>query len=392
MLRWIPLALFLALAAVLLAPERLAPTPEAAVRFAAHAESSPHDAIAARPHRARTTVNAVLGDESFVATFGRLPGPGDSEDLRIRTHLAYVERLLRARDVRHLSPALRAARARNLDRLHAYWTAGVFPRNTVEPHFRTPVFIDEAGRICAMGFLFEQDAGRAAAERINERFQTALLGEIEDAALADWLATSGLTAEEAAMVQPCYSCQYAQVTFSFSTEGPTICGSNENPNPMVSGHPAITVGPMTRQQALACEDELDDVFGTSGFSETFDPSRSIRFQVNHAGGESYQTSFIDFNLWRDASGPSEVRLLYSLDGGTTFIPYYRTYAVTTTPTYDFALFGWSPPRSNSVIFAFEARGGTGTLYFDTVRARPQFTPVELTRFDAIVDGDAVALA
>ena len=89
------------------------------------------------------TVNGVLGDESFIATFGRRPEPGDSEGLRLRTHLVYVEQLLRERPVDHLSEEQRTARARNLDRLHDYWTAGVFPRNTVMSHRRTPVFIDE---------------------------------------------------------------------------------------------------------------------------------------------------------------------------------------------------------------------------------------------------------
>ena len=61
------------------------------------------DSIHAAPARVRSapidSVNAVLGDASFVAAFGRPPGPGDSDEVRIRTHLAYVERRLRAVDV-----------------------------------------------------------------------------------------------------------------------------------------------------------------------------------------------------------------------------------------------------------------------------------------------------
>ena len=55
-------------------------------------------------------VNAVLGDVSYRARFGHEPGPEANEDVRLRTHLAFVEELLRSRPTDHLSPELRAAR------------------------------------------------------------------------------------------------------------------------------------------------------------------------------------------------------------------------------------------------------------------------------------------
>lgn len=149
-------------------------------------------------------VNAVLGDASFVARFGHAPGPDADEAVRLRTHLAYVEQLLRARPTDHLSPALRAARARNLDRLHAYWTAGRFPRNYDAPGERQPTFIDREGRICAVGYLIEQSAGRAVAERINARYKHAFIREIDTPVLDQWATASGLTKQELAMIQPQY--------------------------------------------------------------------------------------------------------------------------------------------------------------------------------------------
>jgi hypothetical protein len=168
------------------------------------AHSSAH--CSARPPHAVNTVNAVLGDESFVKTFGTAPTAYTNETLRIRTHLAYVERLLRQKDCSSLTPAQRARRAVMLDKLHEYWLAGRFPVNEAYPNERRPCFIDRFGSICAVGYLIEQSAGRELAERINARHQYEYIATMTMPALAAWVATSGLTKEECAMIQPGYSC------------------------------------------------------------------------------------------------------------------------------------------------------------------------------------------
>ncbi|HYE96665.1 MAG TPA: hypothetical protein VD962_10685 [Rubricoccaceae bacterium] len=176
-------------------------------------------------------INAVLGDASFVATFGRAPSAADGEELRIRTHLAHVEWLLRARDVSGLSPEVRAERTRLLDALAAYREAGAFPRNTTQPG-RTPVFIDEAGQICAVGYLIEQSDGRDAAERIAAAHRYDRIAEMPEALLRSWAGTHGFTLTELAMIQPeyqgCYegheaSCDDERV--QFAVEAGTMVGA-----------------------------------------------------------------------------------------------------------------------------------------------------------------------
>lgn len=151
-------------------------------------------------------VNAVLGNESFIQRFGRQPTSQDAENLRIRTHLAYVEKLLRSRPARHLSEELQQARERNLDRLQTYWKRGIFPSNTAYPDKRRPTFIDEAGRICAVGYLVAQSAGWDVAKTINAAHQYDFIQEIDAPMLDRWAATSGLTKRELAMIQPSYGC------------------------------------------------------------------------------------------------------------------------------------------------------------------------------------------
>lgn len=148
-------------------------------------------------------INAVIGDLSFVEKFGRMPGVEDSESLRIRTHLEYVEKQLRKAGQSHLSKEQICARENLLNLLQEYWQAGEFPQNCYYPG-RRPVFIDEQENICAVGYLVQQSAGNDLAEQINTRYKYAYLPEMKDAALAKWVADAGLSPRECAMIQPAY--------------------------------------------------------------------------------------------------------------------------------------------------------------------------------------------
>lgn len=123
---------------------------------------------------------------------------------RIRAHLQEVEAELRDRDVSHLSEALKAERERNLKVLREYRKAGEFPRNTHVP-WRHPVFIDRDDRACAVGHLMIESGWEEAARNISARENLAYLLEMESPEVEQWVVQSGLTAEEAAMIQPAYS-------------------------------------------------------------------------------------------------------------------------------------------------------------------------------------------
>jgi hypothetical protein len=148
-------------------------------------------------------VNAVLGNESFRRIHGTAPGPATSDRHRLRTHLAYVEALLRARARPDLSSARRARRHALLDSLRAYRRAGRFPRNTEVPG-RSPVFIDEQGRLCAVGHLIAVSAGRDLAERIDARYHLADVRDMALPAIDRWAERHGFTRRELAMIQPWY--------------------------------------------------------------------------------------------------------------------------------------------------------------------------------------------
>ncbi len=148
----------------------------------------------------------VISAAVVVGAPRRSPTPfAVAETARIRAHLDSAERELRAKDVSSLTPAQRAARLRNLDRLHEYWVRAVFPQNTDFPGERVPYFIDRYGTRCAMAYLIEQSGGGDFVARVAATNNNGRVPEFKhDPELVLWLEANGLTLEEAARVQPAY--------------------------------------------------------------------------------------------------------------------------------------------------------------------------------------------
>jgi hypothetical protein len=149
------------------------------------------------------TINPVIGDLSFVARYGRAPTAGDDPTERVATHLAFAERILRAADVSHPSPGLRSKRAELLDALSAYVRARRFPLPAATSG-RLPAFVDACGRRCAVAALVEHDSGEATVRALDDAFHAAFVSQIDAPAFDAWIATSGLTRAELALVQPAY--------------------------------------------------------------------------------------------------------------------------------------------------------------------------------------------
>lgn len=150
-----------------------------------------------------------------------VPSVIERDRQRIQAHLEQVEAELRSRDVSHLSAEQRAARERNLDRLHAYWKAGEFPHNT-HVAWKQPVFLDRDGRACAVAHLMIESGWDAQAQAISERENLAYLPDMESAEVAQWVRQSGLTAEEAAWIQPSYN----SCATDCSCEAQPVCGDD----------------------------------------------------------------------------------------------------------------------------------------------------------------------
>lgn len=118
-------------------------------------------------------------------------------------HLEGVEARLRDAPVDHLDAATQARRADLLDVLHGYHTAGAFPHNHVVPG-RSPVFVDEHGTHCAVGYLLAADGRSDLVEEIVDHGNLRRVPEMSEPGLLDWAGHVGFTVEELAQIQPSY--------------------------------------------------------------------------------------------------------------------------------------------------------------------------------------------
>ncbi|MEO7094197.1 MAG: hypothetical protein ABI175_13160, partial [Polyangiales bacterium] len=151
-----------------------------------------------------TGANHHIGDAGFIEAFGRPPTRHDDERVRMTTHLQHVREWLAARPPTR--PELAPQRAALIAALDRYIAKGTTPKNTLLP-WRTPVFIDEEGTICAVGYLIESSAGREVAEKIAKAHRYDFIETIaaDMPEVASWIASSGMTLEEIQTIQPAYS-------------------------------------------------------------------------------------------------------------------------------------------------------------------------------------------
>ena len=152
-----------------------------------------------------TTINPHLGDESFVARFGRLPTPHDDIRTRVATHVGHVATVLRERDVSHLSQAEQARRAMLLGALDAYVAAGAFPDSETDEGL-LPTFLDATSGVrCAVALLVETSAGTAMMEALDRDHHNDYIDDLaNDPRFTAWTESSGFTHEELAWIQPSY--------------------------------------------------------------------------------------------------------------------------------------------------------------------------------------------
>jgi antitoxin component YwqK of YwqJK toxin-antitoxin module len=143
----------------------------------------------------------------------------------IQKHLLLVEQYLRAKQTTGLTKEQKTQRERNLDVLHAYAVAGIFPENSFHTQKRTPYFIDIHGNACAVGYLIIQSGNVDLAQRISIENNYAYLKDIKTEGLSDWQFRSGLSPDELAWIQPSYEFKYR--------EPPSINGirTYQKPNP-----------------------------------------------------------------------------------------------------------------------------------------------------------------
>lgn len=153
------------------------------------------------------SVNALIGNQSFIETFGAQPTKETSEKERISTHLKWVLDQLRKADISPLSSNQKLNRLLALNLLDTYQKTEIFPVNTMHEE-RMPCFRDDNGRLCAMAYLIKNTIGTRAVDEINENNQYSYLLDMDLPLLTKWANEYGLSLVECATIQPTYDHMY----------------------------------------------------------------------------------------------------------------------------------------------------------------------------------------
>jgi hypothetical protein len=109
-----------------------------------------------------------------------------------------------ARSLNEMYERLAARRIVQLDRLRKYAAAGKFPQNIHFPGQFVPYFVDHEGTACAVGQLMLDDGWHEVVLSIVEASNHIRIEDAHDHPLLEWIASSGLTQKECALIQPGY--------------------------------------------------------------------------------------------------------------------------------------------------------------------------------------------
>ena len=103
----------------------------------------------------------------------------------IQAHLGAVLTILKSNSTKSLTKAQKESRKKLIQLLDHYRKDGNFPKNYYRSE-RIPVFIDEHGTHCAVGYLLMKTGHEVAAQRIAMTNNYAWVKEINDPALLIW--------------------------------------------------------------------------------------------------------------------------------------------------------------------------------------------------------------
>ena len=106
---------------------------------------------------------------------------------------------------------LLSARSLQLQRLMQYRDRGEFPQNEGQTAHPTPIFVDSHDTACAIGHLMRLSDYQQAVASIAASANFIHVTDVVGGPITSWILTSGLTLEEAALIQPAYGPRLAPI-------------------------------------------------------------------------------------------------------------------------------------------------------------------------------------
>ena len=121
---------------------------------------------------------------------------------------------------------LAVQRQQQIDRLRFYRDRGLFPVNegqsTSAGNGSVPIFVDRNETHCAVGYLMHANGDDSGVQAIRAANNLVYVNDAHQGSLLNWIRTSGLTQQEAAMIQPSYPVPLDATFEDLSVKGATI--------------------------------------------------------------------------------------------------------------------------------------------------------------------------
>lgn len=146
-------------------------------------------------------------ERNLTKLFGAFTDVNTEKQERISNRLTYVQQLLKMRKTTELTPQQQSNRTQLLNLLELYVMLGKYPSDYDQKVKERLCFKDASGRRCAIGFMIERTAGQHLADIVCDQESLEFLVPAHKSAYEAWLAQSGMTSEELAMIQPNFSGQ-----------------------------------------------------------------------------------------------------------------------------------------------------------------------------------------
>ena len=192
--------------------------------------------------------SAYLGDE----VWGRQRNSERQINEQLQKHFAHVLYLLASQSDSSLDKAvailskeygpfdsatkksvrsnLETRRTWQMHTLYEYAVRGKFPKNEGQSDSPAPIFVDSHGTHCAVGYLMHRSGHDSAVASISSTNNLVYISDVSTGELVDWIEFSGLTQDEAALIQPAYYPpetdveldDFADANFSYSEHGLTV--------------------------------------------------------------------------------------------------------------------------------------------------------------------------
>ena len=113
-------------------------------------------------------------------------------------------------------------RQQQIKRLRDYMNRGTFPLNEGQSSKAVPIFVDRHNTHCAVGHLMHLDGKDSEVSKIVRTNNLVRINRVHGGCIVQWIRSSGLTQEEAAMIQPGYPISLDATFFTLPRTQPVV--------------------------------------------------------------------------------------------------------------------------------------------------------------------------